>query len=169
MSQASQKIERPSDREFVIARTFHAPRPLVWQAWSDCQHLQHWWAPADWSLPVCTMDFRVGGVWHYCMKGPGPDGTEMESWGRTVFRDIVEPERIISIDAFSDAAGNVSEAMPAMLVTVTFSERDGQTHVRSHTEFATTADLEAVLQMGMEEGMTMSWDQLAAYLEQLQK
>ena len=169
MSKTSLKIERPSDRELVISRTFNAPRVLVWQAWSQCEHLQQWWAPADWALPVCKMDFRPGGVWHYCMKGPGPNGTEMESWGRTVFCEIVEPERIVYVDAFSDAAGNVAEGMPEMAITVTFTETDGQTQVISRTEFATAADLETILQMGVEEGVTMTWDQLAAYLAQLQK
>ena len=169
MSKTNLKIERSSDREFVISHTFAAPRALVWQAWSQCEHLQHWWAPTGWSVPVCKMDFREGGVWHYCMKGPMPDGTEMESWGRTVFREIVEPERIVSVDVFSDAAGNVAEGLPEMVITVTFDEVDGQTHVRSRTEFATAADLETILQMGMEEGVAMTWDQLAAYLAQLQK
>lgn len=169
MSKTSLKIERPSDRELVISRTFNAPRVLVWQAWSQCEHLQQWWAPAGWALPICKMDFRPGGVWHYCMKGPGPNGTEMESWGRTVFREIVEPERIVYVDAFSDAAGNVAEGMPEMAITVTFTETDGQTQVISRTEFATAADLETILQMGVEEGVTMTWDQLATYLAQLQK
>lgn len=169
MSKTSLKIERPSDRELVISRTFNAPRVLVWQAWSQCEHLQQWWAPAGWALPICKMDFRPGGVWHYCMKGPGPDGTEMESWGRTVFREIVEPERIVYVDAFSDADGNVAEDMPEMAITVTFTETDGQTQVISRTEFATAADLETILQMGVEEGVTMTWDQLATYLAQLQK
>jgi len=169
MSKTNLKIERPSEREFVITRTFAAPRELIWQAWSQCQHLAQWWAPEKWSLPVCKMDFRPGGVWHYCMKGPMPDGTEMESWGRTVFHEIVEPERIVYVDTFSDAAGNVAEGMPAMAITVTFTEVDGQTKVISRTEFATAADLETILQMGMEEGVAMTWDQLAAYLTQLQK
>lgn len=168
MSKESQKLERPSDREFVISRTFNAPRALVWQAWSQCEHLQHWWAPAGWTLSVCQMDFRPSGVWHYCMKGPGTDGTEMESWGRTVFREIVEPERIVSVDAFSDAAGNVAEEMPEMMITVTFVGTDGQIKVTSRAEFATAADLKAIIQMGMEEGMTQSWDQLAEYLAQIQ-
>lgn len=169
MSRASQKMERPSDREFVVTRTFAAPRELVWQAWSQCEHLQHWWAPAGWSVPVCKMDFRVGGTWHYCMKGPMPDGSEMESWGLTVYQEIVEPERIVALDQFADAAGNVSAEMPKMLNTITFSAVNGQTEVTSHTEFAAAADLETVIKMGMEEGLSQSWDQLDAHLAQIQK
>ncbi|MCB0128190.1 MAG: SRPBCC domain-containing protein, partial [Caldilineaceae bacterium] len=114
-------MERPSDRELVVTRTFAAPRALVWQAWTQCEHLQEWWAPAGWSVPVCKMDFRVGGTWHYCMKGPMPDGSVMESWGLTVYQEIVEPERIVALDQFADAEGNVAAEMPKMLNTITFT------------------------------------------------
>lgn len=169
MSKTEMKIERPSEREFVISRTFAAPRELVWQAWSQCEHLQQWWAPTGWSVPVCKMDFRVGGVWHYCMKGPMPDGTEMESWGLTVYQEIVAPERIVALDQFADAEGNVSLEMPKMHNTITFTAIDGQTEVTSRSEFATVADLETVIEMGMEEGVTQSWDQLAEHLARLQQ
>ena len=169
MNKTELKIERPSEREFVVSRTFAAPRELVWQTWSQCEHLQHWWAPAGWSVPVCKMDFRVGGTWHYCMKGPLPDGTEMESWGLTVYQEIVAPERIIALDQFADAEGNVLLEMPKLRNTITFTVVDGQTEVTSRSEFATVADLETVIEMGMEEGMTQSWDQLAAHLAQIQQ
>ena len=167
MSSASQQMERLSDREFVIKRTFAAPSALVWQAWTQCEHLQHWWAPAGWFMPVCKMDFRVGGTWHYCMKGPMPDGSEMESWGLTVYQEIAAPERFVALDQFADAAGNVSAEMPKMLNTVTFTALDDQTQVTSLTEFASGADLETVIKMGMEEGVTQSWDKLAAHLAQI--
>lgn len=167
MSRAMQKMERLSDREFVFMRTFAAPRELVWQAWTQCEHLQQWWAPAGWSVPVCKMDFRVGGTWHYCMKGPMPDGTEAESWGLTVYQEIVKPERIVALDQFADAEGNVSAEMPKMLNTIAFTSVDGQTKVSNLFEVATAADLETLVSMGMEEGMTQSWDQLDVLLAQL--
>jgi len=169
MSKESQKIERPSDRELVISRTFAAPRELVWQAWTQCEHLQEWWAPAGWSVPVCKMDFRVGGTWHYCMKGPMPDGSEMESWGLTVYQEIVVPERIVALDQFADAEGNVAPEMPKLLNTITFTAAGSQTTVTSHTEVAAAADLETLVQMGMEEGLAQSWDQLDAHLKQIQQ
>lgn len=168
MNRASQKTEQPSDTEFIISRIFNAPRPVVWQAWSDCDHLKHWWAPAGWMLSACDLDFRVGGTWHYCMKGSMPDGTEAESWGLSVYQEIVEPERIVVLDQFADEAGNVSAEMPKMLNTVSFAEIEGGTHVTSHIEFAKAADLETVITMGMEEGVTQSWDQLAAHLAEVQ-
>ncbi|MCB0105551.1 MAG: SRPBCC domain-containing protein, partial [Caldilineaceae bacterium] len=99
---------------------------------------------------------------------PMPDGSVMESWGLTVYQEIVEPERIVALDQFADAEGNVAAEMPKMLNTITFTEVDGQTLVTSHNEFAAVEDLETIIQMGMEEGMTQSWDQLEAHLAQLQ-
>ena len=56
-----------------------------------------------------------------------------------------------------------------MLNTVTFTEVNGQTTVTSHTEFADAADLQTVIEMGMEEGMTQSWDQLDTHLAKIQQ
>jgi uncharacterized protein YndB with AHSA1/START domain len=150
----------PSDREFVMERLFNAPRELVWQAWTTPEHLAQWWGPKGWTLPVCQIDFRPGGVWHYCMRGP--DG--MESWGKATYQEIVEPERIVYLDAFTDEAGNPVEGMPEILVTVMFEEYNGQTKLTSRAQFASAADLEAVLGMGMAEGITETWDRLEAYL-----
>ncbi|MEW5961165.1 MAG: SRPBCC domain-containing protein [Chloroflexota bacterium] len=145
-----------------MERVFDAPRELVWQAWTKPEHLAHWWGPKGWTLPVCQIDFRPGGVWHYCMRGPAGE----ESWGKAVYREIVEPERIVFLDAFADAAGNSVEGMPEMLIMVIFAEHNGQTKLTSRAQFASAADLESVLAMGMAEGLTETWDRLEAYLAQ---
>lgn len=150
----------PSDQEFVAERIFDAPRELVWQAWTKPEHLAQWWGPKDWTLPVCKVDFRPGGVWHYCMRGPQGE----ESWGRAIYREIVEPERIVYLDTFSDEAGNPVEGMPEMLITVTFENQNGKTKLATHAKFASAAELESVLAMGMVEGLTQTWDRLEEYL-----
>jgi uncharacterized protein YndB with AHSA1/START domain len=152
----------PSEREFVMERIFDAPRELVWQAWTKPEHLAQWWGPKGWTLPVCKMDFRPGGVWHYCMRGPEGE----ESWGKAIYHEIIEPERIVYLDAFADEAGNPVEGMPEILITVTFTEHDGKTKLTSRARFASAADLESVLAMGMVEGLTETWDRLEAYLAQ---
>lgn len=148
------------ERTFVIERIFDAPRELVWQVWTDSEHVAQWWGPKDWTLPFCKMDFRPGGVWHYCMRGPGGE----ESWGKAVYQEIIEPERIVFTDVFSDAEGNVNEGMPSMLTTVLFLEHEGKTKLISQTQFTSGAELERVLAMGMAEGSTQMWDRLEAYL-----
>ncbi len=150
-------------REFVMERVFDAPRTLVFQMWSDPKHLMHWWGPKGWTLPVCNVDFRPGGVWHYCMRGPGGE----EGWGKAVYREIVEPERIVYVDTFADAEGNQIEGTPEIVVTVTFTEQNGKTKLTSHAQFASVKDLEATLAMGMAEGLAETWDRLEQYLVQL--
>jgi uncharacterized protein YndB with AHSA1/START domain len=146
--------------DFIASRVFDAPRELVFQAFSDCRHLVHWWGPTGWTLPVCDIDFRTGGTWRYCMRGP--DG--QPSCGKATYREIVEPERIVYTDEFTDQDGNVTPETPEMLVTVTFSEENGKTTLTNRARFASAKDLEFVIGIGMVDGLTETWDRLAAYL-----
>ena len=157
---SSSPVIEKGERELVMTRVFDAPRELVWKAWTEPERLAQWWGPRGWTTTNYAMDVRPGGVWHYCMRGP--DGGE--AWGKAVYREIVEPERLVYIDSFSDAEGNAEDGMPQMVVTVEFTERDGRTTITSRGQFASAADLEAVLAMGVEQGMTETWDRLEEYL-----
>jgi uncharacterized protein YndB with AHSA1/START domain len=160
MSRSDQKVET-TDRELVLTRTFDAPRELVFTAYSSCEHLRNWWGPRSWPMVECTLDFRVGGVWHYCLRGPDEGD---ESWGRAVYDEIVEPARIAYTDAFSDAEGNVNEAMPRTRSTVEFDELDGSTRLTLRATYPSAEDLQQVLDMGMVAGMTETLDRLDEHL-----
>jgi len=148
------------ERDLVISRVFDAPRDVVFRAFSTSEALAHWWGPKGWTLPVSNLDFRPGGTWHYCMRGPGGE----ESWGISRYSEIVEGERIVYTDAFSDAEGKVAEGMPPMRITIEFADEDGKTRVTSRTEFASGDALKQVLDMGVVEGTTQTWDRLEEYL-----
>ncbi|MEM6429915.1 MAG: SRPBCC domain-containing protein [Deinococcota bacterium] len=154
------------DRTFEVSRSFNAPRELVFAAFSQCEHLKHWWGPKDWELPVCEMDFRVGGSWVYCMRGPDGEGGIMESWGKWVYQEISVPEKIVSTDNFVDSDGNILPDTPDMLTTVVFEDVDGKTLVTNTTVFERKEDLDMVISMGMAEGVDQEFDKLEAYLEQ---
>lgn len=119
--------------EITITRLFNAPAKLVWRAWTEPQHFMHWWGPKDFTCPACTMDFRVGGKYLWCMRGP--DGRDY--WSAGVYREIVPLKRIVYTDAFADEKGNVVPAshygLPGedwpmeMTVTITLEESDGKT------------------------------------------
>lgn len=147
-------------QQLTVERIFDAPRTLVFDAWSKPELLAQWWGPKGWTLPVCNLDLRPGGVWHYCMRGPAGE----ESWGKAIYHEIVAPERIVYTDYFSDAEGNISEKMPAASITLLFAEQDGKTKVTSYAQYPTAADLETVIKMGMIEGMTETLDRLDQYL-----
>lgn len=154
------------NRTFEISRTFNAPRELVFATFSDCEHLKHWWGPKDWTLPVCEMDFRVGGSWLYCMRGPDSAGGVMESWGKSVYQDIIFPEKIVSSDNFVDSDGNILPDTPNMLITVIFEEVGGKTFVTNTAVFERKEDLDMVISMGMAEGIDQEFDKLETYLKQ---
>lgn len=152
----------PADRTFVIERVFDAPRELVFEAFSKPEHLKHWWGPKGWTLPVCELDFRPGGVWLYCMRGPGGE----ESWGKATYQEIKPPEKIVYTDDFVDSDGNVLEGTPQMQITLTFEDSDGKTKVINHAVFESAEALKSVLDMGMTEGLKQTWDRLEAFLKQ---
>lgn len=171
MSEHKMKSTVEGDRVLVLERVFDAPRSLVFQMYSQAEHLTHWWGPRGWELPVCKVDFRPGGVWHYCMKCVDKNQGDffgMESWGKAVYEQIVEPERIVYTDFFSDADGNTNKDMPSTNVTVTFVELGAQTRLVSRAEYVSAEALESVMKMGMLEGITQTWDRLEERLGALQ-
>jgi uncharacterized protein YndB with AHSA1/START domain len=81
---------------------FDAPRELVWKAWTDPERMQRWWGPKHFTAPVWKIDLRAGGVYLYCMRSP--EGQDY--WSTGVYREIVDPERIVCTDSFADEKGN---------------------------------------------------------------
>lgn len=163
--------DSPADaREFVISRTFDAPRERVWKAFTEAEHLRHWWGPKGCAISVAKLELRPGGIFLYCMRFP--NGHEM--WGRFVYREIVPPERLVFVISFSDAQGNMtrspfSETWPLeVLNVVTLSERDGKTtlNLKGAPINATEAEWKAY-EAGfesMQKGFGGTWDKFADYL-----
>ncbi|EEF57945.1 SRPBCC family protein [Pedosphaera parvula] len=109
-----------SDRVLLITRVFDAPPSLVFKVWTQPEYLVRWWGRKDFTLPSCEMDFRPGGAYRLCMRSP--EG--IDYWLSGVYREIVEPERIVFTwerEPAGDKPGNSS------VVTVTFAEHDGKT------------------------------------------
>ncbi|HEX7828207.1 MAG TPA: SRPBCC domain-containing protein [Thermoanaerobaculia bacterium] len=119
---------------FVITRTFDAPRDLVFEVFTQPEHLQQWFAPKGFTVPHCTVDLRVGGTFHYCMRSP--EGNDY--WARGIFQEVAPPARIVYADSFADAEGNavspsfygMTESHPAeTLVHISFDARGDATIV----------------------------------------
>lgn len=114
--------EAIADRELVITRIIDAPRALVFKAWIQPEHVARWWGPQGFTATYCEMDIRVGGKYRCGMRSP--QGTEHRKVG--VYREIVEPERIVFTFAWEDANGNPGHEL---LTTVTFAEHGEQTQL----------------------------------------
>jgi len=168
---SNKMIFKVEGQELILERIFNAPRELVFKAFSEAEHLKHWWGPRGWTLTVCNVDFRPGGVWHYCMKCIDENQGDFygfESWGKGVYQEIVEGEKIVYVDYFSDAEGNEAEGMPSSQITMTFIEHEGKTKLVCRAKYASAEALKTVLDMGMEQGITETWDRLEEHLQSLQ-
>lgn len=160
-------ITKVEGNVLTLERVFDAPPSLVFQVFSQAEHLKHWWGPRGWAVTHCTVDFRPGGVWHYCMKCEDKNQGDfygMESWGKAVYKEIVEGEKIVYVDYFSDKDGNVSEEMPATEATLHFESYEGKTKLINVGVYDTAEALQTVIDMGMEQGITETWDRLGEYL-----
>ena len=111
-----ESISTTADRELVITRVIDAPRRLVFKAWMQPEHVARWWGPQGFTTIHCEMDIRVGGTYRCGMRSP----QGIEHWKRGVYREIVEPERIVFTFAWENADGNPSHEL---LTTVTFAEQ----------------------------------------------
>ncbi len=149
-----------SDAVIVITRTFDAPRTLVFQMFTDPKHLMRFWGPQGFTSPACELDLRVGGTFRLQMRGP--DGVLYPCTG--VYREIVEPERIVYAGVSDDRVGCGGGLPPRAIVTMTFAEHAGKTTLTIHTRLQSAADRDAALEMGFHAGWTASLDRLAAYL-----
>jgi|SRR5215510_16077294 len=72
----------------ITQREFDAPRALVFEVWTDPNHLAQWWGPQGFTTTTSAFDMRVGGVWRFVMHGP--DGRDYQN--RITFDEIVKPE-----------------------------------------------------------------------------
>jgi uncharacterized protein YndB with AHSA1/START domain len=156
-------------QDLIIERIFHAPRHLVFQAFSKSEQLASWWGPKGWKTENREFTFEPNGVWHYGMRCDDQsqgDFYGMESWGKAVFREIVPLEKIVYVDSFSDEEGNKVENMPEMLITLTFVDQDDQTKLIMRNQFASIETLQQVMDMGVVEGVASQMTCLDDHLEE---
>jgi uncharacterized protein YndB with AHSA1/START domain len=143
-------VTTPTDCEVVITRAFAAPRRLVFEAWTDPAYLPRWMlGPPGWTMPVCEIDLRPGGAWHFVWRGA--DGAEMEMRG--VYKEVTPPERLVSTESWGGD-------WPETLNTLTFAEEGGQTMVTMTALYPSKEARDAALQTGMKEGMALSFGRL---------
>lgn len=102
--------------ELVVTRLIDAPRPLVFKAWTQPEHIERWWGPRGFTTIHCEMDVRVTGAYRFGMRSA--QGTVR--WKRGIYREIVEPERIVFTFAWENPGDDVPHN--ELLTTVTFDE-----------------------------------------------
>ena len=151
------KVTTPSDREITMTRVFDAPRTLVFDAHTKPELVKQWLlGPPGWSMPVCEMDVRVGGTYRWVWRHDR-NGTEMGMGG--VYREIVQPERLVTTERF-DEAWYPGEGLNTLVLV----ERGGRTTLTQTMRYESREARDAVLKSGMEKGVAASYDRLADLL-----
>jgi uncharacterized protein YndB with AHSA1/START domain len=152
------------EREFVVERVVDAPRELVFKAFTEAEHLAKWWAPYPYTIPVCNIDLRPGGIWLYCMRSPKGE----DFWVKSVYREVVKPERVVYIATFVDEQANPIEGPPQQLGALTFDDYEGKTKLTFCFQFESAEDLKTTLAMQMVEGLAEALKNLDNLVRELQ-
>ncbi len=175
--------ERTSDA-FVITRRLAAPRTLVFDAFTQAEHLKHWMGPKGFTMSHCAVDLRPGGVFHYrlvAIQAPGADRRADDArdlpsmWGLWTFREIVRPDRLVVVAQFSDEHGGLARSpfpgpWPLRTLSTTTFDDDGadSTRVTLRWQALDATDEEerafAAAHAGMTQGWSGTFDQLEDYL-----
>ena len=139
-------VERKSERELVVTRTFNAPPRIVFEAWTKPELFKRWWVPksAGLSLLSCELDVRVGGRYRLVFAY---EGSTMEFFGTYV--EVTPHSRLAWTNEEGDEEGAVT--------TVTFEEKGGQTLLVIHDLYPSKEALEA---SGSMDAMPETLDQL---------
>lgn len=147
-------VERASDRELLVTRSFNAPARIVFEAWANPDLFRQWWAPKSFCMTIvsCEMDVRTGGSYRLEIGHPASD-SPMAFFGR--YLDVVPGERIVWTN---------EESGEGPVTTVTFAESDGRTTVTISSLFPNVQALEDELASGACEGTKESLAQLETLL-----
>jgi uncharacterized protein YndB with AHSA1/START domain len=148
-------VDRTSDRELVITRTFNGSPRIVFDAWTKPELLKRWWAPKSLgvSLFVCEADLRVGGTYRYAF-GRDPSDPEVFS-GR--YMEVDRPARLVHTQLY-ERLRSAGEAV----VTADFQQTDGGTRLTLRQAYPSREALDGAIASGMEHGMRETLDQLDA-------
>jgi uncharacterized protein YndB with AHSA1/START domain len=139
------------DRELVISRVLNAPVELVWEVWTQPEHISQWWGPEGFTNTIHKMEFRPGGEWDFVMHGP--DGRDYKN--RSVYKEIVPRKRII----FEHVSG------PKFMTTVEFEDMGEQTRINWRMLFETREEfVQVVKTFKADEGLKQNIVKLDNYL-----
>jgi uncharacterized protein YndB with AHSA1/START domain len=153
-------IAEPGKTSFTTRRIVDAPRALVFDAFTKCEHLKNWMGPKSLTMVSCQTDLRAGGRYRFVFRTP--DGSEVGFSGE--FKEVARPERVVRTFVF--------EPIPdaAALETLELTEADGKTTITTTTLHKTVENRDGHVNSGMEAGMTEGYARLDELLaEQLQQ
>ncbi|RCS22829.1 SRPBCC domain-containing protein [Phyllobacterium salinisoli] len=145
-----------SDAELIISRLFDAPRALVFEAWTNPDHLNRWCCPIGFTLPFSQGDIRSGGWFKTCMRSPEGE----DHWLSGTYREVKPHERIVFTHAWHDETGKPGQET---VVTITLRDENGRTQLTLHQAlFDSKASRD-----GHQDGWNATLDSLETYLPEM--
>ncbi|HVU84152.1 MAG TPA: SRPBCC domain-containing protein [Puia sp.] len=140
-----------ADRELRIDRLLNADIDLVWEAWTDPEHIKNWWGPDGFTNSISKMDLKAGGEWNLVMHGP--DGTDYKN--KSIFKEIVVNKRIV----YEHVTG------PKFTATIEFEPQGEKTLLKWHMLFETKEEFEnTVRTFKADQGLKQNVEKLDAYI-----
>jgi uncharacterized protein YndB with AHSA1/START domain len=143
------------DRELLITRTLNAPVDLVWETWTNPEHIAQWWGPNGFTNTITKMDLRPGGEWLLVMHGP--DGTDYKN--KSIFKEIIPHKKIV----FDHVAPNFT-------ATIEFEAKGETTFLKWHMLFESVElFIQVVKTFKADEGLKQNVEKWQVYLTGLKK
>jgi uncharacterized protein YndB with AHSA1/START domain len=143
-----------TDREINVSRLLNAPIELVWEVWTDPEHIKNWWGPSGFTNTIAKMEVKPGGEWTLVMHGP--DGTDYKN--KSVFREVIKHKRIVYEHV----------SAPKFLATINFESRGKTTFLNWHMLFESKEQfIQVVKTFKADEGLKQNVEKLTAYIQQL--
>lgn len=153
-----------NNQDTFISRIINAPQELVFEAWTQEEHLRHWYAPKGCTVHFAHVDIRPGGSFLSCIRNP--EGNYKDCWCKTTFLEIIRPEKIVCTLQVADAGGNPISARDAgmdpdwpdeTILTLTFTPKGDKTLFTLHQTVNTA--------LAKRTGAYPSWIQMLDILE----
>ena len=154
-----------SDTDLVLERTLDAPVDLVWQAYTDPEHLKRWFAPRPYQITECELDLKPGGIFRIRMVGPDGFDTGHGTPGCVI--EVVEGSRFVWTSALGpgyrpNVAGEGCESFPFTAIVTMADAGNGKTHYKAVALHKDAKDKETHEKMGFHDG----WGTVAGQLEE---
>ena len=147
---------RQEDNVLIHTRLLDAPRELVWEVWTNPEHIKEWWGPDGFSLTTKAMNVEPGKTWEFIMHGWGKD------WDNKVeYTEVIKPSLISYKHSGAGADYNFS-------VTITFEEVEGKTLLTMKSVFKSKEIIDELnKKVNAIEGGKQTLNRLENYLKML--
>lgn len=143
-----------ANRELSISRLINAPIELVWEAWTNPEHIKHWWGPEGFKSTISKMEVHKDGEWEFIMHGP--DGTDYKN--KHIYLELDKPTKIVMKHI----------SFPPFVMTARFEAQGNKTLVSLHSVFESAEQLAEVIKVfKADEGMKQNIARMDSYIAQI--